>query len=162
MPKAGSSRPFDRKSIVAHCRATRTASRIASDSTLTPNLMRLRAAGERRHHAHAFEERLRADQPVGLPDRIDAARLAQIDPAPIGGAPENGNSISPMPTATFFGISPSTTAWLKRADSPVFPAEVEGSAASAKPLARAASAGAGPGRGRGRRGRRSDTIRGRP
>ena len=41
MPKAGNSRPFDRKSIVAHCRATSTASRIASDSTLTPNLIRL-------------------------------------------------------------------------------------------------------------------------
>ena len=40
MPKAGSSRPSDRKSIVAHCRATSTASRIASDNTLTPNLMR--------------------------------------------------------------------------------------------------------------------------
>src|SRR5665213_1150270 len=36
----GSSRPSERKSMVAHCRATSTASRIASDSTLTPNFKR--------------------------------------------------------------------------------------------------------------------------
>ena len=42
------------------------------------------APGERRQRGHAFEKRLRADEPVGLPDRIDSARLAQIDPAPIG------------------------------------------------------------------------------
>ena len=56
-----SRRPFDRKSIVAHCRATSTASRIANDNTLTPNLIRLRAPGERRQRAHAFEKRRRAD-----------------------------------------------------------------------------------------------------
>ena len=38
--------------------------------------------GECGHQAHAFEDRLAADHAVGLPQRIDAARLAQIDPAP--------------------------------------------------------------------------------
>src|SRR5262249_31794018 len=41
-----------------------------------------RAAGKRRHHAHAFERRHRADEPIRLPDGIDAALFAQIDPAP--------------------------------------------------------------------------------
>jgi Kef-type K+ transport system membrane component KefB len=47
---------------------------------------RVEQTGQRRHHAHAFEEGLRADQPVGLPDRVDTAGLAQIDPAPVGGS----------------------------------------------------------------------------
>ena len=40
MPKPGSSRPPDSMSIVAHCFASSTGSRIATDTTLTPNLMR--------------------------------------------------------------------------------------------------------------------------
>ena len=41
-----------------------------------------RAPGDRRQRRHALQDRLAADDAVGLPDRIDAARLAQIDPAP--------------------------------------------------------------------------------
>ena len=40
MPKPGSSRPCDSTSIVAHCLASSTGSRNASDTTLTPNLIR--------------------------------------------------------------------------------------------------------------------------
>ena len=48
-----------------------------------------RAAGQGGHRRHAFEDRLAADQAIGLPQRIDAARLAEIDPAPVvGGAGE--------------------------------------------------------------------------
>src|SRR5262249_55510934 len=34
------------------------------------------------HHAHAFERGRGADDAVRLPDGIDAARLAHVDPAP--------------------------------------------------------------------------------
>ncbi len=61
-----------------------------------------RAAGERRHHAHAFEKRLRADQAIGLPDRVDAARLAQIDPAPIGGGAGKRELHQPDPDRDVF------------------------------------------------------------
>ncbi len=40
MPKPGSSRPFESTSIVAHCLASSTGSRIATETTLTPNLIR--------------------------------------------------------------------------------------------------------------------------
>src|SRR5262249_51362239 len=45
------------------------------------------AAGERRHDAHAFEDRLAADNAVGLPQRVDAALFAQIDPPPEAAGP---------------------------------------------------------------------------
>ena len=59
MPKAGNSRPSDRKSIVAHCLATSTGSRNASESTLTPNLSRRVRPASAAMHRHAFEDRLR-------------------------------------------------------------------------------------------------------
>jgi hypothetical protein len=40
MPKAGSRRPFDSTSIVAHCLASSTGSRNTSDTTFMPNFMR--------------------------------------------------------------------------------------------------------------------------
>ena len=40
MPNPGSSRPPDSTSIVAHCFASSTGSRSATDTTLTPNLIR--------------------------------------------------------------------------------------------------------------------------
>ena len=40
MPKAGSRRPSDSTSMVAHCLATSTGSRMASDTTFMPNLSR--------------------------------------------------------------------------------------------------------------------------
>ena len=49
-----------------------------------------RAAGQRCHHRHAFQDRLAAHQPVGLPQRIDTARLAEIDPAPVVAGPGEG------------------------------------------------------------------------
>ena len=49
-----------------------------------------RAASQRRHHRHAFQDRLAAHQPIGLPQRIDAARLAEIDPAPVVARPGEG------------------------------------------------------------------------
>src|SRR5579884_274517 len=49
-----------------------------------------RAPGERRHDAHAFEDGFAADDAVGLPQRINAPRLAQIDPAPEAGGAGKG------------------------------------------------------------------------
>ena len=40
MPKAGSRRPSDSMSMVAHCLASSTGSRNASDTTFMPNRMR--------------------------------------------------------------------------------------------------------------------------
>ena len=90
MPKAGSRRPSDSTSMVAHCLASSTGSRSASDTTFMPKRMRRVRPGQGRHGRHAFEDRLAADQAVGLPQRIDAARLAQIDPAPVAGGAGEG------------------------------------------------------------------------
>ena len=46
-----------------------------------------RPPGQRAHRRQALEDRLATDQTVGLPQRIDAARLAEIDPAPIVARP---------------------------------------------------------------------------
>ena len=39
-------------------------------------------AGERGHDGHAFERGLAADDPVGLPDGVDAAGVAEVHPLP--------------------------------------------------------------------------------
>ena len=41
--------------------------------------------GDRGQRRHALQDRLTADQPVGLPQRVDPACLAQIDPSPESG-----------------------------------------------------------------------------
>jgi hypothetical protein len=42
----------------------------------------LRAPGDRGERRHAFKNWLAADDAVGLPDRVDPTRFAQIDPSP--------------------------------------------------------------------------------
>ena len=42
----------------------------------------LGARRQRRHKGHRLEHRLFRDQPIRLPDRVDAALLAEVDPAP--------------------------------------------------------------------------------
>ncbi len=71
---------IDRRALPRHQHRVAHRQRQHVDAELDPP----GAPGERRQRAHAFEKRRRADQPVGLPDRVDPARLAQIDPAPIG------------------------------------------------------------------------------
>jgi len=44
-----------------------------------------RAPRQRCHRGHALEDGRAADDGVGLPKRVDAARFAQIDPAPEAG-----------------------------------------------------------------------------
>ena len=75
-------RPSDSTSMVAHCLASSTGSRNAQRDDVHAELDPPRPPGERRQRGHAFQDRRAADEAVGLPDRIDAALLAQIDPAP--------------------------------------------------------------------------------
>jgi len=42
-----------------------------------------RASGQGRHRGHRFKERLMANDPVGLPDRIHTSGLTHVDPAPV-------------------------------------------------------------------------------
>ena len=50
------------------------------DDDAHPELEPIGRSGERGHRAHRLELRLRRDQPVGLPDRVDVALLAEFDP----------------------------------------------------------------------------------
>ena len=82
MPKAGSSRPSDRTfyrgALLGEQDRVAKRDRNDVDAELDP----AGAAGERGHDAHAFEDRLMTDDAVGLPQRVDAALFAQIDPPP--------------------------------------------------------------------------------
>src|SRR5437588_3741295 len=109
MPKAGSRRPSDNTSIVAHCLATRTASRNASESTLTPNLSRrVRPASAAMTDMHSrIGSRLTTRSVChseSTPPASHKSTQRQNPPTP-----ENGNSIRPSPIATFLGIVPSST-----------------------------------------------------
>jgi len=75
--------------MVAHCLASKTGSRSASRHDIHTEAQAAGAAGKSGHGRHALQDGCAAHQPVGLPDRIDAALLAEIDPTPIvGGAGE--------------------------------------------------------------------------
>ena len=101
MPKAGSSRPSDKTSIVAHCLATSTGSRNASDSTLTPNLSRrvrpANAAITLMHSRIGSRLTMRSvcHSESTPPDSHKSTQ--RQNPA----IPENGNSIRPSPMAMF-------------------------------------------------------------
>ena len=87
MPKAGSSRPSDSTSMVAHCLASSTGSRIASDTTFMPKLIR------RVRPASAAIVVMHSRIGVRLTSRsvcqIESTPpcLAQIDPAPVVAGP---------------------------------------------------------------------------
>ena len=68
--------------MVAHCFATSTGSRNASERTFMPNFIRrVRPAIAA---IAVIDSRMGFSlmMPVGLPERVDAARFAQVDPAP--------------------------------------------------------------------------------
>jgi hypothetical protein len=52
------------------------------------------------HRGHRFKERLTADDPVGLPDRIHASVSHMSIQRQYAVAPENGNSAQPSPIPT--------------------------------------------------------------
>src|ERR1700722_1825792 len=85
MPKAGSRRPSESTSIVAHCLASNTgfAERQRHDVHAEPHASR--ASCQSRHRGHRFKERLTAHDSVSLPYRIYAACLTHVDPAPVRG-----------------------------------------------------------------------------
>jgi hypothetical protein len=100
MPKAGSKRPSDSMSMVAHCLASSTGSRNASDTTFMPNRMR------RVRPARAAI--MVIDSRNGW--RLTIRSVCQIESTPPAShmsiqrqyaeAPENGNSAQPSPMAT--------------------------------------------------------------
>src|SRR6516225_7424346 len=100
MPKAGSRRPSDRTSMVAHCLASSTGSRNASDTTFMPNFMR------RVRPAKAAIVVI--DSRNGW--RLTIRSVCQIESTPpashmsiqrqYAAAPENGNSAQPNPIPT--------------------------------------------------------------
>src|SRR5215467_242410 len=104
MPKAGNRRPSDRKSIVAHCLATSTGSRKASESTLTPNLSRrvrpARAAIRLMHSRIGSRLIMRSVCHSESTPPASQRSTQRQNPD----TPSNGNSISPSPIATFLGI----------------------------------------------------------
>src|SRR3984893_13688504 len=97
MPKAGSRRPSDSTSMVAHCLASSTGSRNASDTTFIPNRMR------RVRPAKAAIVVI--DSRNGW--RLTIRSVCQIESTPpashmsiqrqYAAAPENGNSAQPSP-----------------------------------------------------------------
>src|ERR1700751_5411330 len=99
-PKAGSRRPSDSTSMVAHCLASSTGSRNASDTTFIPNFMR------RVRPAKAAIVVM--DSRNGW--RLTIRSVCQIESAPpashmsiqrqYAAAPENGNSAQPSPIPT--------------------------------------------------------------
>src|ERR1700759_3097713 len=100
MQKAGSKRPSDRTSMVAHCLASSTGSRNASDTTFMPNFMR------RVRPAKAAIVFIDSRNGRGLTIRS----VCQIESTPpashmsiqrqYAAAPENGNSAQPSPIPT--------------------------------------------------------------
>src|SRR5262245_11729265 len=100
MPKAGSRRPSDNTSMVAHCLASSTGSRNASDTTFMPNFMR------RVRPAKAAIVVI--DSRNGW--RLTIRSVCQIESTPPAShmsiqrqyavAPENGNSAQPNPIPT--------------------------------------------------------------
>src|SRR5450755_2158604 len=100
MPKAGSRRPSDSTSMVAHCLASSTGSRNASDTTFMPNRMR------RVRPAKAAIVVI--DSRYGW--RLTIRSVCQIESTPpashmsiqrqYAAAPENGNSAQPSPIPT--------------------------------------------------------------
>src|SRR5262245_856431 len=100
MPKAGSRRPSDNTSMVAHCLASSTGSRNASDTTFMPNFMR------RVRPAKAAIVVI--DSRNGW--RLTIRSVCQIESTPpashmsiqrqYAAAPENGNSAQPSPIPT--------------------------------------------------------------
>ena len=105
MPKAGSSRPSESTSIVAHCFAIKTGSRNASDSTLTPNLMRrvrpASAAITLMHSRIGSRLTIRSVCHNELTPPASHRSTQRQNPATVS----NGNSIRPRPTATFLIIA---------------------------------------------------------
>src|SRR5690242_9489504 len=99
-PKAGSRRPSDSTSMVAHCLASRTGSRNASETTFMPNFMR------RVRPANAAIVVM--DSRNGW--RLTIRSVCQIESTPpashmsiqrqYAAAPENGNSAQPSPIPT--------------------------------------------------------------
>src|SRR5262245_49162515 len=105
MPKPGSMRPSDSTSMVAHCLASSTGSRITAATTLTPNLIRrVRPATAASPVMHSR---------IGV--RLTRRSLCQIESTPPSShrstqrqnpdAVRNGYSIRPMPAATVRGMS---------------------------------------------------------
>ena len=95
MPKAGKSRPSLSTSMVAHCLASSSGSRSPTRGDVHAELDPLGPPGKRRHHAHHFEEGLVGDEAVGLPQRIDPALFAEVDPAPEGGRTRKRKRVKP-------------------------------------------------------------------
>src|SRR6266404_376733 len=108
MPKAGNRRPSDSTSIVAHCLASNTVSRNASDSTLTPNLSRrVRPASAAIALMHSrIGSRLTMRSVCHSESMPPASHRSTQRQNPA--TPANGNSIKPSPIATFLGILPSS------------------------------------------------------
>src|SRR5260221_2284686 len=100
MPNAGRRRPSDSRSMVAHCLASRTGSRSASDTTFMPNLiLRVRPASAaitlKLSRIGSLETSRSVCHSESTPPPSQASTQRQQPRAP-----SNGNSIKPNPTAT--------------------------------------------------------------